>query len=140
MPCGHMQGVAKMSKGQRATLTITHDFAYGERGIPNVIPPAATLVFDVGEPNMRARAHAAAAGLGGACTPTRAQPAAECPIHTPCIAPCIAPHTAMLCKRNAHVHGFNRRGGRRRGRGRGAPAALQPANPLRACPAHAQSF
>ncbi|KAG2443193.1 hypothetical protein HYH02_009270 [Chlamydomonas schloesseri] len=44
---GWDEGVAKMSKGQRATLTISHDYAYGPRGIPGVIPPSATLVFDV---------------------------------------------------------------------------------------------
>lgn len=38
------QGVARMSKGERATLTITHDFAYGKSGIQGVIPPEATLV------------------------------------------------------------------------------------------------
>ncbi|KAG2497222.1 hypothetical protein HYH03_004811 [Edaphochlamys debaryana] len=40
-------GVAQMSRGQRATLTISSDMAYGPRGIPGVIPPSATLVFDV---------------------------------------------------------------------------------------------
>lgn len=44
---GWDQGVAQMSKGQRATLTISSDMAYGPRGIPGVIPPSATLVFDV---------------------------------------------------------------------------------------------
>ena len=44
---GWDEGVAQMSVGQRATLTCTHDFAYGERGYPGVIPPKATLVFDV---------------------------------------------------------------------------------------------
>lgn len=37
----------QMSKGQRAKLTCTHDFAYGEKGYPGVIPPKATLIFDV---------------------------------------------------------------------------------------------
>ena len=36
-----------MSVGQRAKLTCTHDFAYGPRGMPPVIPPSATLQFDV---------------------------------------------------------------------------------------------
>ena len=36
-----------MSVGQRAKLTCTPDYAYGPRGIPGVIPPNATLVFDV---------------------------------------------------------------------------------------------
>lgn len=44
---GWDEGVAQLSIGQRATLTCTHDFAYGERGYPGVIPPKATLVFDV---------------------------------------------------------------------------------------------
>ena len=36
-----------MSIGQRATLTCTPDYAYGARGVGGVIPPNATLVFDV---------------------------------------------------------------------------------------------
>jgi FKBP-type peptidyl-prolyl cis-trans isomerase len=44
---GWDEGVAKMSVGQRAKLTCSSDFAYGERGYPGVIPPGATLVFDV---------------------------------------------------------------------------------------------
>tara|TARA_B100000768_G_scaffold62899_1_gene60948 strand:+ start:371 stop:523 length:153 start_codon:yes stop_codon:yes gene_type:complete len=37
----------KMSKGEKATLTCTPDFAYGQRGAPPDIPPGATLLFDV---------------------------------------------------------------------------------------------
>lgn len=44
---GWDEGVAKMSKGERAILTCTHDYAYGEKGYPGVIPPKATLIFDV---------------------------------------------------------------------------------------------
>lgn len=44
---GWDEGVAQLSLGQRATLTCTHDYAYGERGYPGVIPPKATLIFDV---------------------------------------------------------------------------------------------
>lgn len=44
---GWDEGVMKMSLGEKATLTITSDFAYGDGGIPGVIPPKATLVFDV---------------------------------------------------------------------------------------------
>ncbi|MEW5312348.1 MAG: hypothetical protein WDW38_003989 [Sanguina aurantia] len=44
---GWDEGVKQMSLGQRATLTIGSDFAYGPAGMPGVIPPAATLIFDV---------------------------------------------------------------------------------------------
>lgn len=37
----------QLSVGQRAKLTCSADYAYGERGHPGVIPPNATLVFDV---------------------------------------------------------------------------------------------
>jgi FK506-binding protein 1 len=41
------EGIATMSLGERATLTATADYAYGQRGFPPVIPPNATLIFDV---------------------------------------------------------------------------------------------
>ncbi|KAL1020979.1 hypothetical protein UPYG_G00007150 [Umbra pygmaea] len=44
---GWDEGVAQMSVGQRATLTCTPDFAYGSKGHPGIIPPHATLRFDV---------------------------------------------------------------------------------------------
>ncbi len=44
---GWDDGVAQMSVGQRARLTCSADYAYGKRGYPGVIPPNATLVFDV---------------------------------------------------------------------------------------------
>jgi len=44
---GWDEGVMRMSLGQRANLTCTPDYAYGERGYPGVIPPSATLIFDV---------------------------------------------------------------------------------------------
>lgn len=45
---GWDEGVAQLSKGQRAKLTCTPDYAYGDRGAAGVIPPNATLVFDGG--------------------------------------------------------------------------------------------
>ncbi|KAK9808902.1 hypothetical protein WJX72_006080 [[Myrmecia] bisecta] len=44
---GWDEGVAQMSKGERAKLTCSPDYAYGSRGAAGVIPPDATLVFDV---------------------------------------------------------------------------------------------
>ncbi|RPB03722.1 FK506-binding protein 1 [Choiromyces venosus 120613-1] len=42
---GWDEAVPKMSLGECSKLTITGDFAYGERGFPNLIPPNATLVL-----------------------------------------------------------------------------------------------
>lgn len=44
---GWEEGVAQMSLGQRAKITCTPDMAYGAVGHPGVIPPNATLIFDV---------------------------------------------------------------------------------------------
>uniref|UniRef100_A0A8C6KND8 peptidylprolyl isomerase n=1 Tax=Nothobranchius furzeri TaxID=105023 RepID=A0A8C6KND8_NOTFU len=44
---GWEEGVAQMSLGQRAKITCTPDMAYGATGHPGVIPPNATLIFDV---------------------------------------------------------------------------------------------
>ena len=44
---GWDDGVAKMSKGQRAKLTISPDMGYGAQGVPGAIPANSTLVFDV---------------------------------------------------------------------------------------------
>ncbi|MFE5712509.1 FKBP-type peptidyl-prolyl cis-trans isomerase [Streptomyces sp. NPDC056501] len=44
---GWDEGVPQMSLGERAKLTITSDYGYGDRGVPGVIPPKATLIFDV---------------------------------------------------------------------------------------------
>ncbi|KZS20566.1 Peptidyl-prolyl cis-trans isomerase [Daphnia magna] len=44
---GWDQGVAQMSVGQRARLICSPDYAYGSRGHPGIIPPNATLIFDV---------------------------------------------------------------------------------------------
>ena len=64
MIAGWDEGVAKMSRGQRAKLTISPDMGYGAQGelsvnkkyclskylssgVPGCIPPNSTLVFDV---------------------------------------------------------------------------------------------
>ncbi|KAJ1373354.1 Peptidyl-prolyl cis-trans isomerase fkbp1a [Parelaphostrongylus tenuis] len=44
---GWDQGVAQMSVGQRAKLTISPDLGYGSSGVAGAIPPNSTLIFDV---------------------------------------------------------------------------------------------
>lgn len=44
---GWDKGIVGMKVGEQRTLTIPADMGYGERGVPGVIPPGATLVFDV---------------------------------------------------------------------------------------------
>jgi FKBP-type peptidyl-prolyl cis-trans isomerase len=41
------EGVAQLQVGSQATLTCPPDMAYGSRGAGGVIPPNATLTFDV---------------------------------------------------------------------------------------------
>ncbi len=40
-------GIASMVKGERAVLTCSPEYAYGEDGYPPVIPENSTLMFDV---------------------------------------------------------------------------------------------
>jgi len=44
---GWDEGVPQMTLGERAILTISSDYAYGERGFYDLIPPHSTLVFEV---------------------------------------------------------------------------------------------
>ncbi|KAI3616103.1 macrolide-binding protein fkbp12 [Moniliophthora roreri] len=40
-------GVLRLSKGEKAILTIPPDLAYGDRGVPPLIPKNATLKFEM---------------------------------------------------------------------------------------------
>ncbi|KTW26211.1 hypothetical protein T552_03102 [Pneumocystis carinii B80] len=44
---GWDEAIPQMSIGEVAELTITGDYAYGQVGYPGIIPPNATLIFEV---------------------------------------------------------------------------------------------
>ena len=44
---GWDEGIQQLQKGQKAELTCPPEFAYGSKGAGGVIPPDATLIFDV---------------------------------------------------------------------------------------------
>lgn len=44
---GWDEGVMTMSKGEKAVLTISPEYGYGSQGAGGVIPPNATLAFEV---------------------------------------------------------------------------------------------
>ena len=44
---GWDEGIMLLKSGSRARLIIPHELGYGAQGYPPVIPPSATLIFDV---------------------------------------------------------------------------------------------
>lgn len=44
---GWDEGIVQLKKGQKAVITCPPEYAYGARGVPGVIPPNSTLIFEV---------------------------------------------------------------------------------------------
>ncbi|EWC44417.1 FK506-binding protein [Drechslerella stenobrocha 248] len=44
---GWDEAIVTMSLGEKAILTISSDYGYGASGFPGLIPPHATLIFEV---------------------------------------------------------------------------------------------
>lgn len=44
---GWDEGIVQLKRGQKAVITCPPSYAYGANGIPGVIPPNSTLIFDV---------------------------------------------------------------------------------------------
>lgn len=44
---GWEEGLVGMKVGEKAKLILAPEFAYGEQGIPGVIPPSSTLIFEI---------------------------------------------------------------------------------------------
>jgi len=44
---GWDESIIQLKKGQKAIITCPPEYAYGTRGVPGVIPPNSTLVFEV---------------------------------------------------------------------------------------------
>jgi len=50
---GWDEAIMTMKLGEKATLDISSDYAYGERGFPGAIPENAALIFDVELKNIK---------------------------------------------------------------------------------------
>eukprot|EP00277_Geminigera_cryophila_P018321 CAMPEP_0179438358 /NCGR_PEP_ID=MMETSP0799-20121207/22108_1 /TAXON_ID=46947 /ORGANISM="Geminigera cryophila, Strain CCMP2564" /LENGTH=104 /DNA_ID=CAMNT_0021219929 /DNA_START=80 /DNA_END=394 /DNA_ORIENTATION=+ len=44
---GWDEGISQLSLGEKARITMSSDYAYGDHGIPGLIPPNATLYLEV---------------------------------------------------------------------------------------------
>ena len=54
---GYDEGISKLRVGDHAILVIPGKLAYGQRGIPNVIPPDSTLIFIIEVVDVKASHH-----------------------------------------------------------------------------------